>query len=240
MHAHAEACAVPAGGSSTLGAIDARERIDFLRRNADDQARYVHDWKWAWVGIGTATFTGSAAITLGWALGNDPVVRSANIVDNTVVTSFAILTPTVALLAAPRIRAPAIDELLRQTGDGAAGSCLVLARMEELFTRDAADEALNTSWVSHVAGLLVLGALFGILATEAATASNPQVRDAHWRNAIVNTSAGLVLTEIQILTQPSGSVHAYKRYLKGDLPQKASARLSIMPTLGGLAVRMSF
>ncbi len=192
------------------------------------------------MGIGSATFAGSGAITLGWALGNDPVVRTANIIDNTVVTAYSILTPTVALLAAPRIHAPAINALLRQTGDGAAGSCLVLARMEELFVKDAADEAFTTSWLSQVAGFLVLGSMFSIMATEAATASNPHVRDAHWRNAILNTSGGLVLTEFQIFTQPSGSVRAYKRYLKGDLQRKTRAHFSVTPTFGGLAMTISF
>jgi uncharacterized membrane protein YdcZ (DUF606 family) len=107
--------------------------------------------------------------------------------------------------------------------------------------RDAADEAFTTSWLSQLAGFLVLGSLFSILATEAATASNRQVRDAHWFNAILDTSAGLVLTELQIFSQPAGSVHTYKRYLKGDLPpKKTSTVFSVMPNVGGLAVRVSF
>jgi len=239
-HAGAETCAAPTGGGSALAAIDVRERIEFLRHSADDQARYASTWKWAWVGVGGATFAASAALTLGWVAGNDPVVRDANIIDNAVVTSFSILTPTVALLFAPRIRARAMGDLLRQTGDGAAGSCLVLARMEELFMNDAAEEAFTASWLSQVAGLLVLGGLFSIMATEAATASNTQIRDAHWRNAILDTSGGLVLAELQIFTQPSGAVGAYKRYLKGELARKTRATFTVVPTIGGLSVAASF
>jgi hypothetical protein len=238
----ADTCPVPAGGSAKLAATDARERIDFLHRTADDQARYARTWKWAWFGIGWATFTTSAAQVVGWAAGDDKT-REANIVDNLIVSGFSLVTPLASLIFALRVEkdAPAMGELLRQTGGGSAGTCLVLARIEELFEKDAAEEAFNTGLFSQVTALLGLAGMFGIMAIEAAVASDPDVRDAHWINAGTNTGAGLILTEAQILTSPTGAVRAYKRYLKGDLPRPKVA-FSVAPMLAapGITVGVTF
>ncbi len=239
--AHADTCPTPEGGSAKLAAVDARERIDFLHRTVDDQARYARTWKWAWFAIGSATFASSAVQVAGWAAGND-VTREANIIDNLVVSAFSIVTPVTAILFALRVEsdAPAIDTLLAQTGNGAAGSCLVLARIEELFAKDAAEEAFNTSWIAHVTGLIGLGAMFAIMAVEAATESNPTIRDAHWINAITNTAGGLILTEAQILTTPTGAANGYKRYLKGELPKKTATTITPIFTGLSLGMRISF
>lgn len=241
-HGRAETCEVPAGASAKLATIDAKERIEFLHRTVDDQARYARHWKWAWFGIGSATLTSSLIQVAGWAAGDD-VTREANIIDNLVVSGFSVVTPVAALLFALRVEsdAPAIDELLRQTGGGDAGSCLVLARMEELFAKDADEEAQNTGWFAHVLGIVGLGAMFAIMAVEAATSTNPDVRDAHWLNAIGNTAGGLVLTELQILTTPTGAKYGYRAYLKGDLARKSTA-FSVGPMHGapGVSFRVDF
>lgn len=246
--AHADTCPAPEGGSAKLAAVDARERIDYLHRTVDEQARYARTWKWAWFAIGSATFTSSAVQVAGWAAGND-VTREANIIDNLVVSAFSIVTPVTAILFALRVEsdAPAIDTLLVQTANGAAGSCLVLARMEELFAKDAAEEAFNTSWIAHVTGLIGLGAMFAIMAVEAATVSIPgdpksesAIREAHWINAITNTAGGLILTEAQILTTPTGAANGYKRYLKGELPKKTATTITPIFTGLSLGLRISF
>ena len=240
----ADTCPVPEGGNGTLAGTDAHERIDFLHRTVDEQAKYARTWKWAWFGIGSFTLASSIGLTIGWAAaGGDPAVQQANVVDNVIVSVFSAVTPVAALLFALRVEsdAPAIDELLHQTGDGTAGTCLVLARMEELVAKGAAEEAFNTGWIAQVTALLGLGAMFGIMAVEAAVASTPSVRDAHWLNAALNTGVGLVLTEAQILTTPTGAISGYKHYLRGDLA-KPKAVLSVAP-LGiapGLLLRAAF
>jgi hypothetical protein len=245
-HAFADRCPAPEGGTAALATIDASDRIAFLHRTVDGQARYAKTWKWAWFGIGSATFASSVAITVAWAVaGGDPQVQQANIIDNVVVSGFSIVTPITALLFALRVEsdAPVIDQLLHDTANGAAGECLVLARMEELFAKDAAEESLNTGWFAQITALLGLGAMFSIMAVEAATASNSAVSQAHWFNAITNTAVGLVLTEAQILTTPTGAASGYKRYLKGELEHRAKKlSLSVAPmTMGpGVSLRLAF
>lgn len=242
--AHADTCPVPEGGDAKLEAIDARERIDFLHRTESDQARYASTWKWAWFGIGTGLTVASLAQAAGWAIDGNDDKHEANVIDNLIVAGFSAVTPVAALLFSLRVEsdAPAIDELLRQTGDGSAGTCLVLARIEELFKKGAEEESFNTAWFQHVIAMLGVGAMFTIMAVEAATASNPDVREAHWINAITNGVGGVILTEAQLLTSPTGAVKAYDRYLKGNLPARKKAAFSVGP-LGmapGVALRVVF
>jgi len=241
--ARADTCPAPPGGSEKLASADARDRIEFLRARMDAQARYARTWKWTWVGIGSFTTVASAAQAVGWAAVGDERKRDANVVDDLVVSGFSVVTPIFALLFSPRVErdAPVMDELLRQTGGGAAGTCLVLARIEELFAKDAQEEAFDTGWFTQLAAVVGLSAMFGILMAEAALASDPVVRDVHEKNAGLNTAAGIFLTEMQILTTPTGAVSAYRRYLKGDLPRKSIA-FSVVPLVAtpGLALKVTF
>jgi hypothetical protein len=245
VQAYAEdTCAVPENGSAALASISARDRIEFLRSTLDDQARYVRRWKWAWVGIGSAAVVASGALTIGWAAGNDPHVRDANVADNLVATVFSVFTPIVTVVFAPRVEsdAPVIDRLLADTGNGEAGACLVLARVEELFAKGAEEEAFATGVLAHLASLLGVAALFGIMAVEAALATDPLARDAHWENAVINGLAGVAYAEAQILTTPTGAVKGWRSYLKGDLHRKSAAAFSVQPLAiaPGLMLRMTF
>jgi len=242
--ARADTCPVPDGGDARLAAIDAKARIDFLHRNFDSQAHYARLWKWWWVGIGTATFASSVGQAIGWAAVGDEKTREANVVDNVIVSGFSAVTPIFAVLFALRVEkdAPAVDELLRQTNGGAAGSCEVLARMEELFQKDADEEAFNTGVLAHATAILGVGAMVAILAIEAAVATDPDVRDAHWINAATNGVGGLILTEAQVLSTPTGAIGAYRNYLKGDLPPAPKVSFSVVPLVAtpGIAFKLSF
>lgn len=241
--ASADTCPAPPGGNAKLASVDAAQRIEFLHAHMDAQARYARTWKWAWVGIGSATFASSAAQVVGWAAIGNERTREANVIDNLVVSGFSIVTPVFALLFALRVEkdAPVVDELLRQTAGGAAGTCMVLARVEELFAKDADEEAFNTGLFSQVGAVLGLGAMFAIMMVEAAATNDPTIADVHKKNAGLNTAAGIFLTEMQILSTPTGAVSAYRRYLKGDLPRRSIA-ISVVPLVAtpGLALRVTF
>jgi len=241
--ASADTCPAPDGGNPKLASIDASERIAFLKRTVDDQARYASRWKWAWFGIGWVELGASAGTAAVYAATGDPKTRTANVVDNLIAAGFSLGTPVSAFFFAPRVEgdAPVIDRLVRDTGGGAAGTCLVLARMEELVAKGAKDEAQNAGIVTQVISLLGLGALVGILAIEAAASSDPDVANAHWVNAGINGAAGLVLVEAQILTSPTGEDRAYRAYLKGDLGSK-SVGFSVVPLVAtpGVALRVTF
>jgi hypothetical protein len=239
--AHADTCAAPVGGDARLAAMDASARIAFIHATMDEQARYARTWKLAWVGIGSATVVASTAVAIGFAASTSDA-REANVIDNTVAAVFSVATPIVTVVLAPRVEsdAPKLDALLRDTNDGAAGTCIVLARAEELLAKSAEDEAFATGWLAHVAGILGAGALFAFMAIEAAFATDAPSRDAHWQNAVINGVAGVAYAELQILTTPTGAASGYARYLKGDLRRKSAPRVTVLPSPGGLALGVSF
>jgi hypothetical protein len=238
---HAQTCPIPDGASSRLASVPARERLEFIRATMDEQARYTSIWKWAWVGIGSATVVVSTAVTIGFAFGSDPA-RNANIIDNTAAAVFSVATPIVTIAFAPRVErdAPVLRALIRDTGGGTAGTCLVLARAEELLSRGAEDEDLATGWLAHVVSILGAGVLFGFMAVEAALATDAPSRDAHWQNAVINGLAGVAYAEAQILTTPTGASRGYARYLAGDLHRKSSPSVSVRPMGAGLSLEVSF
>jgi hypothetical protein len=233
-------CPIPEGADPSLAAVDAAERLDYLHQTLDAQAHYATLWKWSWFGIGSATLTSS--IVFAAVSDND-----ADRIDGIIVSGFSVVTPIAALLFSLRAErdAPVVDKLFAETANGRAGECEVLARTEELFAKSADDEAFNTSWLAHAAAILGNGAMFSIMAVEAATTSDPSAREAHWRNAFINTGAGLVLTELQILTTPRGAVHGWRDYLAGHAkragastkPSFAVAPFALAP---GLSLSMRF
>ena len=244
--ARADTCPIPEGGSAALGSMDAKERIDLLHATFDSQAVYAKRWKWAWFGIGMTTLAGSVGQAVGWAAFVDESnpKREANIIDNVIVSGFSVVGPFVSLIFAPSVEkdAPAIDQLLNDTAGGTAGSCLVIARMEELMRRDVAEEEFNVGWFQHVIAIVGVGALFGILFGEALGTSDPIAAQEHRNNAISNSLVGLVLTELQILTSPSGAIGAWNRYLGGRFSTKKTAAFSVAPMFGaaGLSFRVTF
>jgi hypothetical protein len=237
----AETCAIPGAASPKLATLDASERIAFIHRVMDQQARYARTWKWAWVGIGSATVVVSFSVAAGYAASTS-AAREANVVDNLVAGAVSIATPIVTLFLAPRVEsdAPKLDALLRDTNGGAAGACMVVARAEELLAKSAEDEDFATGWIAHTTSILGAGALFAFMAVEAALATDSASRDAHWQNAIINGAAGIAYAELQILTTPTGASSAYTRYLKGDLHDKSHPRVTVLPTVGGLALGVTF
>ncbi len=235
----AQTCAVPRGASEKLASVPASERVAFIRRAMEEQARYTRIWKWTWVGLGSAAVVASTATVIGFAAGNDPA-RSANMIDNGVAAVFSLATPIVTVVFAPRIESGELEELLRATGGGAAGTCLVLARAEELLARGAADQDVATGWLAHVVSILGAGALFAFMAIEASVATDAASRDAHWVNAALNGAIGVAYAEAQILSTPTGASRNYARYLAGDLHRKSSVHASLRPLVGGVAVQLSF
>lgn len=233
-------CPVPEGADPSLASVDATARLDYLHQTLDQQGHYAHNWKWWWFGIGSVTLASSVAFTIVGAATDS----QADFVDGLIVSAFSVVTPVTALLFAPRAErdAESVDTLFAQTGNGRAGKCEVLARTEEIFLKTADEEAFNTSWLAYAAAILGNGAMFAIIAVEAATASDPHDQQEHWINALTNTGAGVILTLAQILTSPTGAVSGWHRYLKGDVKPKSGVAFAVSP-LGvapGLALSLRF
>jgi len=239
-------CPVPEGADPSLANVDAAARLDFLHKTLDEQGHYAHNWRWWWFAIGDVTLASSIALTVVGAVANDQpnLWDRPDFVDGLIVSAFSVVTPLSALILAPRAEsdAAAVDKLFAETGNGRAGECEVLARTEEIFSKTADEEAFNTGWFLWTAAILGNAAMFSIMAVEGATTSDPSAQEAHWRNAILNTAAGLILTSAQILTTPTGAVTGWRRYMKGNVQRKSGVGFSVAPFgfAPGLSLSLSF
>jgi hypothetical protein len=208
--ARAETCPVIEGGEPALAQIDSAQRVRFLRDTLHDQARRARTWSVAWAITGSTL--AEASFTLA-AFTKEPEQR----VDSIVGGASSLLIPALLLL---RPLAVLDDE---RTVDEGGDGCLGLRHVEEVFVRDAANEAAGVSWRAHalalgfnVARSLVLG-----LALH------------HWKGALTNGVGGIVVSETQILTQPTGAVTALRRYREGALgaPSAAAASWFVAPAI---------
>ncbi len=223
--AAAQGCPVPGGARPRLAAADASARLSFVRGELDAQAAFAHEWTTAWLSINTVVTAGAFGLA---AIASDETDRD----DNLIAGGFATANAFAGLLFRLRVEsdAPRLDALARTLGDGAAMRCLLLARGEQLFARDAADQRASAGWFAHALAVVGNGALFVIL--------GPVL--GHWADAVLDTVGGLLLNEAQIFTQPTGLVSAWQRYRRGDLSRpgatRSSLRLGPAPARGALGL----
>lgn len=216
--ARAEGTTCPAmeGASPALAQIDAEARVRFLSGTLHQQARRARVWSWGWGITGTTLVAGNFTLA---ALATNREDR----IDSIVGGSAALLIPTLLLLKPLRVRGDEqlLDEFLAQTWTpaGWAEKCLVLRRVEEMFLRDAENEAEGVGWLNHglvfsfnLALALTLG--FGL---------------DHWKGALLNGGGGFLIGEAQILTQPTGAVTALEHYRAGTLEPQVSPSVRHAP-----------
>jgi hypothetical protein len=96
--------------------------------------------------------------------------------------------------------APLLDARVLQTSvEGKVGDpCILAPRAAELLRRDAADQALSTAWYAYalvVAGNAAAGLLLGVGFHD-------------WTGATKQFVGGSVVGGLQILTLPTGALHA--------------------------------
>ena len=192
-----------------LAEIDARQRLAFVREVMDDQARRARTWSLAWavtgIGLSAANYTRAAlADTRDERI--DPLVGGTT----ALFIPAAILVQPLQVMAHQRTLEAELA--LLSPGEGAAGVCAALASAERLFAQSAANEAFKAGIFTH---LFVIGgngaiALFLGLGFD------------HWRGALINGGGGLLISEFQIFTQPTGAVTELARYRRGELRTIAS------------------
>ena len=113
--------------------------------------------------------------------------------------------------------------------------CAAVRYAEEYLASSAEDESRRRRFLGHalplrgvIAGGLVLGIGYG-----------------HWAGGALNAGIGIVVVELKMLTQPTGSVRALERYRTGILGSdgpKFGWQLSPVVTLegGGLSLTMVY
>lgn len=170
------------------------QRLSDVRKVLDDDARRTRVWYWAWMGIGSTLFVGQtvlAAVTTG----NPQKDFAVGAFASAFVPGILLLHPPLVLSDADRLR----DRLALTTVDGRVGDpCIAVGRAVELLSRDADDEALETSWLNHVfiiGGNIFLGAVLGLGFHD-------------WAGAAKQAIGGTIVGEAQILTYPGGALKA--------------------------------
>lgn len=208
---NATRCGAPPHSLPGLADIDAASRLAFIRGTMDDQARRSQIWKWAWTVAGSSLVAGNFL-----AAARTP--SHSNRADSIVGGAGSLLIPLSILIQPPVVLGDRTE--VERNANESTDRCAALARAEELFARDAGNQARTTSIGVHAASIgsnvtvaLVMGFGFG-----------------HWRGAAWAGGGGTLISEAFIFTRPRGTIGALKRYRNGDLASpNVSSRLSVVP-----------
>ncbi|HVU51717.1 MAG TPA: hypothetical protein VHL80_13570 [Polyangia bacterium] len=193
----AATCPAPAGAPATLAAVDGRERLFWISRQLEVDARRGRVWAMGWgVGIGAAGAASLMAV---------PFVAPSTRVDWYTSAATAavgvvpfLVSPLSVTRDAPKLRglldaAPPEDD---------AQTCALLARAEHMLRDDAANERLQRRWFIHAGNLAFNAGVFLFLG----------LGFHHWSAGAVNGLAGAAVGEAIIFTQPTGVIDAERAY----------------------------
>jgi hypothetical protein len=179
-----------------------------------DQAHRARTWSLAWTVTGLALSAGNYTRA---ALADTRDDRIAPLVGGTTALFIpgGILVQPLQVMAHQRTLEAELA--LLSPAEGAAGICAALARAERFFAESAANEAFKAGIATH---LFVIGgnsaiALFLGLGFD------------QWRNALINGGGGLLISEFQIFTQPTGAVTELARYRRGELEKTSASSLPV-------------
>jgi len=177
---------------------DAEVRTQFIQRELQRDAANARMWSVGW-GI-TSVAVAGGSFTLA-ALDSDKNARTGGY-----VWAGASLIPGALLLFFP-LHVMHDARALDADVAGEPDRCLVLARAEAFLERDASQEAAGTAWYTHAVAIgfnLTLGAVLAYTLDDL-------------RNNAISAGIGIVLSELQILTQPVGAVRTLRQYRAGAL-----------------------
>ena len=188
------------GGSQRLGTIDAEERLNYLRVRLGAGARKARTWTAIW-----ATLYSGIVITEGvWALAS--TTRDDRI-DHGVGAGAAFIGVAVIGILPLKVMGDQrwLERRLKRAHPD-EDRCALLADAERLLLRGADGEAFGRGPLVHVGNLLFnagLGILLG-------------VGFGHWNQAAITALSGVVVGEVQALSQPHDEVTTLARYRQGS------------------------
>lgn len=201
-------------------------RIRFIEQRLDAGTAAADRWWYAWYSIYGGLAVGQAVVAIAVT---DPGTRTDNVV-GAVSTSLGIvplgLSPLEARFAAGRLSAYPESTPAERRAKLRAGEAMLRSVAEE--------ERFGRSWVAHLLGngvALASGIVLGVGYDRPAS-------------GIFNFGAGVALTEVQILTQPTQGIDDWREYRRKDTfatkPARRRAHLSVAPSLGGVVMAGSF
>jgi hypothetical protein len=213
------------GGGAALRQHTNEERMAFILRRIRGGEEAARTWT-------TIFAIGYLGLTVGQMAALTATQDPAERIDRGVAAvSSAIGVATIFILPLDVLTDRARVEALAPRA--AAGDCAALEEAEDILESDAADEAFGSSWLIHVGSVLfnlgvglVLGLGYG-----------------HWVTAAISTGVGILVGEVQTLTQPTDLIDALVRYRTGDFD---GARPSVAispyadPSAAGVGLRGAF
>jgi len=228
----AEECAAPASAEPEVARLDRATRLRFIQKTLQDTARAEKRFALGW----SLTYTGLATGTwLFVPLSPGDQGRLIESAWNSGTAGFAalyvLLDPLMTAHDSHRL-----ERLLSRT-EGSGNPCQVLAEAERLLAHAANKETAARGALAQLGNLAFnvgLGLILGYGLNRPA-------------GAAMNTTIGLTLGELMILTRPQVARHGLDRYRKGELtapPSPSTVSWSVTPiasgTHYGLALAGSF
>jgi hypothetical protein len=204
-------CPAVDGSAPALSQIDARRRLAFVTAAMDDQARRARTWSWAWaltgLGLAASNYTQAAFFEDTFDDRLDPLVGATT----SLVIPAAILVDPLAVMKHWRTLEGDLATL--SPAESLTGLCDTLARAERWLALSAEDEAFKNGVFTQIF----------VIAGNGAVALFLGLGFDHWRGALVNGGGGLLISEFQIFTQPTGAVTELLRYRRADLGPAGAA-----------------
>ena len=222
--AHAQAapdlrCPLPVHAGAALGAQNARARFRFVRSTMSDQARRAMSWSMGWSFFGVAVAGETTALAIATHDEKRRIIWLANGLP-------ALGFPGLILIDPLKVMADEREvTTLAESDPQDAKLCENLARAEQLFAEDAADEAKKTGFFSHALCVLANVASSAVIV----------IGTGDWTSAILNGVGGEAVSEVNLYTLPTGAVSALEKYRAGDLAMPSGVR-----TVGARGLSFSF
>lgn len=216
--AGADPCPLPRGASPALAEVPTEARLAAVADGLDAAAGPASAWNWGW-GLGFAV-VGAAQ------LGTAPLFNERGRRIDFYVGGIKSIIAALSVVVLP-LKAPSLNRELRGLRAGRPADCALLAEAEGLLSRSAAGERRGKGWLKHAMGIgynvafaLVLGLGYD-----------------RWPSAGLSFATGVLVSELQIFTQPTRSVRAWRKYLEtGATPPAPTVSWAILPTLDGPGV----
>lgn len=209
------------------------ERIHSLQRSLDDRTGSARLWWYGWAGF----YAGATIVSLTAALtsGNRTLQITSGV---SAAESFVGLSGMLILPFAAKDAAAELRDMPEATPEERSKKLLAA---EELLQKSAEDEAAGRSWVQHMLGVLV-NAAGALVLWQGYGSKIRQAGGEPWEQALLSFVAGTAVSELQIWTEPTGAMAAYKDYRSTFPTSPASTHTSIdtrflcLPSRDGLEI----
>lgn len=228
LPAEAGNCPAIAGGDPALADVDAEARLDFIRTRLSRESARARVWSEAWI-MGWSILTGAQLVLV--PAFDDQGTRADLLVgagSSAIGLAGQLVLPLEVIGDQRRL-----EDSLKKSPE-TPDRCALLRQAEEMFIKDAENEAEGRGWLMHganalinIGAMLILGLGFD-----------------RWESGAVNGAAGLVIGELMILTQPAALEDDLDRYRRADLRALQARRWLLTPLISrndlGLALTLSF